>query len=164
MVEVIWTTTRCPELSFHFPCPCLAHSFPLLSVVFPSVGLIREDQLLLITAPPSKGKKKTSPHSLGVSALPLAYVGLFMSDFSDSFAVSLITDAVSSSFISLTHYRTSVWMGRKTRFLWLYLRQRHTWPFCWTCRVAVVLAGVQLPSRAGHRVRVSFDWWLIVRL
>lgn len=31
-----------------------------------------------------------------------------MSDFSDSFAASLITDVVSSSFISLTHYGTSV--------------------------------------------------------
>lgn len=159
MVEVIWTTTRSPELSFHFSCPCLVHSFPLLLVVFPSVGLIREDQLLQITAALTK-KTKKQPHYIVLECL--LCVGLFMcQDFSDSFAASLITDA---SFISLTHYRSSVWIGTETQFLWLQVRQRHTWSFCWTCRVAVVLAGVQLPSRAGHRVRVSFDWWLIVRL
>lgn len=146
-------------------------SMPLSRSFIPSalsrVSLSRPDQRGSTTTdhrPPSKKPPKTSPHSLGVSALPMAYVGLFVSDFSDSFAASLITDVVSSSFISLTHYRTSVWMGRETRFLRLYVRQRHTWPFCWTCRVAVVLAGVQLPSRVGHPVRVSFDWWLIVRL
>lgn len=48
MVEVIWTTTWSTELSFHCSCPSAFHSFPLLSVMPISVGLIREDELLLI--------------------------------------------------------------------------------------------------------------------